>query len=262
MLQKFVASPSSARRFVWFLLPALLAWPARADDPKAGQVVYECSGYVVPVRQVLVSSRISSQVIELDAEEGKAVQKGHVLARLDPTEYKMKLEIAAAGLEIARARLVKIKAKGNEHDFAIAGAEVARAKAEVEQAQWQLDGTTIRAPLSGTILMKRTEAGNRVNHRAFGGSSGICEIADLRELEVAVDIVERDISRFAKGQPCLIQLDAYPRTTYQGQVSRIMPVADRAKGTIPLRVKIVVPAKDTRLRPEMRAVVKFLKDSV
>jgi multidrug resistance efflux pump len=261
MFQKRVGSPSFARRFAWVFLSALLVWPARADDPKAGQVMYECSGYVVATRQVVVSSRVSGQVIELDAEEGKAIQKGHVLARLDPSEYKTKVEIAAAGLKLARARLDKIKAKGNEHDFAVAEAEVARARAEVEQAQRHLDATTIRAPLAGTILRKKTEVGNLVSQRAFDIPSGICEIADLRELEVTVDIPERDISRLTRGQACLIQLDAFPRTTYQGQVSRIMPVADRARGAIPVRVKIAVPARDTQLRPEMRAVVKFLKDA-
>jgi RND family efflux transporter MFP subunit len=255
MSQKHVLSSFPARRFAWLLLPTLFVLPIQADDPKGGRVVYECVGYVVCTRQVVVSSKVSGQVIELNAEEGKLVHKGDVLARLEATEYKPKLDAAVAGLQLARA---KLKTSSNEKDIAIAEAEVAVARAKVEQAQWQLDATTIRAPINGTILAKKTEAGNIVSHRAFQVSAGICEMADLRELEVTVDIPERDIGIVAKGQACRIQLDAFPKTTYKGQVSRIMPIADRAKGTIPVRVKIEVPDKDTQLRLEMRANVKFI----
>jgi RND family efflux transporter MFP subunit len=236
----------------------LLALPALADEPRGRQVAYECAGYVVPIRPVVVSPKVSGQVIELNAEEGTVVHKGDVLARLENGAYKAQLEAAKAGLQLALAKLAKIKSGVNEKDLAIAEAEVARAKAEVEKAQWQLDATVVRAPLSGTILAKKTELGSIVSPRALNVSPSICELADLRELEVTIDVPERDVSRVAKGQACLIQLDAFPKTTYKGRVSRLMPVADRARGTIPVRVKIEVPDKDTQLRPEMRAVVKIL----
>ena len=55
----------------------------------------------------------------------------------------------------------------------------------------------IRAPSDGTILSKKTEVGNLVNPAAFNVAAGICEMADLTELEVDVSVPERDLERVA-----------------------------------------------------------------
>jgi len=140
-------------------------------------------------------------------------------------------------------------------------AEVQQAEAELAKAQWRLDNCTIRAPISGTILKKNAEEGNIVNPIAFNGSFSICDMADLSDLEIELTIQERDISRVFLGQQCKIRTEAYPDREYQGAVSRLMPIADRAKGAIPVRVKVSVPAEEegVYLKPEMGATVSFLK---
>src|SRR5262249_3512664 len=58
---------------------------------------------------------------------------------------------------------------------------------------------------------------------------------------------ERDIAQVFQGQECRIVAEAFPnRKPYEGVVSRLMPTADRAKGAIPVRVKVKIPA-DARL---------------
>src|SRR5262249_11367225 len=148
--------------------------------------VCQAAGYIVPLSQVTVSPKVSGEVVELNLEEGKVVKKGDILARLEATEYKSDLDAAKARLDLASARLDKIKGNANEKDLAIARAEVALAKAELEKAQWRLDATIIRAPVSGTILTKKAEVGNVVNPAAFNITASICEMADLRKLEVEV----------------------------------------------------------------------------
>ena len=71
-------------------------------------------------------------------------------------------------------------------------------------------------------------------------------------------LVAMDVARVAKGQRCLIRLEAFPATVYKGVVARLMPVADRARGAVPVRVRIEVPRGDAKLRPEMGAVVTIL----
>jgi hypothetical protein len=106
-----------------------------------------------------------------------------------------------------------------------------------------------------------TLEGNLVNPIAFNGSFSLCELADLSDLEVELNIQERDISTIFKGQQCRVNAEAYPDRTYDGYVSRLMPIADRAKGAIPVRVKLTVPADEEGiyLKPEMGAIVTFLK---
>lgn len=142
----------------------------------------------------------------------------------------------------------------------LAKAEVQQAKADLAKADWRLGNCTIKAPVSGTILRKNAEEGNIVNPIAFNGSYSLCELADLADLEVELNIQERDVARVFKGQRCRVRADAFSERVYDGIVSRLMPIADRAKGAIPVRVKLSVPADEegVYLKPEMGAVVAFL----
>jgi HlyD family secretion protein len=144
----------------------------------------------------------------------------------------------------------------------VAKAEVLQAEADLAKTEWRLGNCTIKAPISGTILKKNAEVGNVVNPIAFNGSFSLCEMADLSDLEVDLAIQERnDLARVYPGQKCKIRAEAFPDRVYDGVVSRLMPIADRAKGAVPVRVKLTVPAEEegAYLKPEMSAVVSFLK---
>lgn len=146
----------------------------------------------------------------------------------------------------------------------IAEAELRAAEAELARSQWRLDNTIISAPITGIILKKNAELGNLVNPVAFNGSFSLCELADLSKLEVELDIQERDISKVQRNQRCRIRSDAYPQRFYEGFVSRLMPIANRAKGVVPVRVKIAVPADEQGqfLKPEMGATVTFFAETI
>lgn len=135
------------------------------------------------------------------------------------------------------------------------------AQSNLEKAKWKLDNCKIRSPITGTILKKNAEEGNLVNAIAFSGSVSLCEMADLSDLEVDLTIQERDVSRVFKGQKCKVRAEAYPDRVYTGVVSRLMPIADRSKGAIPVRVKLSVPREEegVYLKPEMGAIVTFYK---
>jgi multidrug resistance efflux pump len=141
----------------------------------------------------------------------------------------------------------------------VAEAEVGSAKADLVKAEWRLDNCTIVAPITGTLLRKNVEEGNIVNPVAFNGSYSVCDMADLSNLEVDMSIQERDISRVFRDQKCVVRAEAYPERPYSGYVSRLMPIADRAKGSVSVRVKIRIPPEEegVYLKPEMGAIVTF-----
>lgn len=144
-----------------------------------------------------------------------------------------------------------------------AEADVLQARADLAKAQWRLDNCTIRAPINGTILKKNAEIGNIVNPIAPQGSFSLCDMADLSDLEVELNIGERDISVIYPGQRCTVRSDAYPDRLYEATVDRLMPIADRAKASIPVRVKVKVPQEEegVYLKPEMGVNVTFYKPS-
>lgn len=145
-----------------------------------------------------------------------------------------------------------------------AEAQVRQAEAELRRVKWRLDNCIIVAPISGTVLKKNAELGNLVNPVAFNGSFSLCDMADLSKLEVELSIQEREIAKVKKGQRCKVQPEAYMDRSYDGVVSRLMPIADRAKGAVPVRVRLKVPADEEGqfLKPEMGAIVRFYDEIV
>jgi HlyD family secretion protein len=153
----------------------------------------------------------------------------------------------------------------------LARAQVTQAQGVLEEAQKNLKNCTITAPTTGIVLTKKAELGGYVNPLAFGAAGYLCEMADLRDLEVELDIQERDISRVKTGQRCRIMPEAGQRDEsflkthpqgYAGVVSRRMPVANRAKGAVTVRVKVEIPPEERSgeyLLPDMGALVSFLK---
>jgi multidrug resistance efflux pump len=153
-----------------------------------------------------------------------------------------------------------------------AQAEISQADADVRKAEWRFNNTRVVAPIAGVILTKKTEEGNIVNPSAFsnGLSASLCEMADLFRMEVDLAIAERDIAKVFKDQECRIRAEAFPNRIYTGHVSRIMPIGDRGKSSVAVRVVINFPAVDGKgrplaqerqgeyLRPEMGAIVTFL----
>jgi multidrug resistance efflux pump len=147
-----------------------------------------------------------------------------------------------------------------EKRMAAAKAEVQADEADLRKAEWRLDNCTIRAPITGTILKKNAEEGNIVNPIAMNGSYSLCDLADLSDMEVEINVQERDVSKVSVGQTCRVRAEAFSDRLYHGVVSRLMPIADRSKGSIPVRVKIDIPREEegVYLKPEMSALVSFL----
>jgi HlyD family secretion protein len=184
---------------------------------------------------------------------------------VSPKDYE--LAESAYKSQVQRVKRLDIAKKllevgPRDERIAAAKAEQAQAEAELVKAKWKLDNTIVRAPVSGTILSKKAEKGNMVNPAAFsnGLSASLCDMADLSDMEVDLAIAERDIGKIFKGQKCRVKAEAFPERAYAGFVSRLMPTADRAKGAVPVRVKIDIPREEEGryLRPEMGAVVTFL----
>lgn len=61
----------------------------------------------------------------------------------------------------------------------------------------------------------------------------------------------------------MIRSEAFQDHPYDGYVSRLMPIANRSKGSIPVRVKVLIPRElvGVHLKPDMGAIVAFYKKS-
>jgi RND family efflux transporter MFP subunit len=158
-------------------------------------------------------------------------------------------------VEDYEARLAAAEARVGVQEALVEAAE-----ASVGVAEANLENTYIRAPFNGTVLRKDAEVGEVVAPVATGGGltrGAVVTMADLETLEVEVDVNEAYIAQIANGQPARITLDAYPDSSYQGEVRQIVPTADRQRATVLVKVSIL--EKDPRILPEMGARVDFVE---
>ena len=251
------------------------------------------NGYVVARTRASVSAKLAGRIAELRVSEGSNLRKGEIIARLDNADYQAQAASAAAALTTARADLLEARAGRNvaareaerlralraqdpelisEEEFEAvssravqaaaraqsAQARIAEAEANLSFARANLENTVIRAPFTGTVLRKEAELGEVVAPSVGGGLTrgAVVTMADLTTLEVEVDVNEAYIARITSAQPARITLDAYPDTSFRGQVRQVVPTADRQRATVQVKVSIV--DRDPRILPEMGARVDFL----
>jgi HlyD family secretion protein len=132
-------------------------------------------------------------------------------------------------------------------------AEVAQAKALVAKARVAMENTVINAPISGIVLERHGAVGENVRQESVDGPLFI--LADLKQLEVQVDVEEQSLGKLQVGQPCRIIPDAYPDKSYEAKICRWQPQVNRARAVV--RVVLTITDPDELLLAEMncRAVI-------
>lgn len=259
--------------------------------PSQTFAVLNASGYVVAQRKAAVASKITGRLISLSVEEGSRVKTGEVIARLENEDSLAALNRARANVNLARSNLDQAKAELEDAQLShhrneqlvgkgfIAQATVdasdaryKRAKATVaaqeaairaseaalEEVKVMVEYSNIRAPFDAVVLTKNADIGDIVTPlgAAANAKAAVVTIADMRSLQVEVDVSESNISQVKVGQPCEIRLDAFPDFRFKGTVHMIVPTADRSKASI--LVKVAFKEMDPRILPEMSAKVAFL----
>jgi RND family efflux transporter MFP subunit len=292
------ASSGGGRRLLWLApavavvaIGAALAISKRTSEVKVATVTetgggsatsagINANGYVVARTKASVSAKIPGRMEYLGVNEGSRVRKGEVMARIESQDYQAALAAARAAVAEAQAQLAQgrrdlERAKNLKREELIAQAELenagsrvdvfeaqlASARARQKLAEANLENTRVRAPFDGTVLRKDAEVGEIVAPASAGGGltrTAIVTMADLATLEVEVDVNEAYIAQIRNAQAARITLDAYPDTSFSGQVRQVVPTADRQKATV--QVKVSILDRDPRILPEMGAKVVFTRE--
>jgi HlyD family secretion protein len=165
----------------------------------------------------------------------------------------------AAVVETMRQQFELMKAGPRTEAIDAQRATVRQLDGALAMATIDLGNTIIRSPLTATVLERNVEVGEFVTTGFVGdrGAKGyVVSIADLNDLRVELDISQNDFAKVSARQSCYIVTDAYPDKKYPGIVDQISPEANRQKGTVMVKVKVLDP--DELLKPEMNATVSFL----
>lgn len=245
-------------------------------EVKTIEQLVSATGKIYPETEVKLSSEVSGEIIDLPVREGQQVSKGELLVRINPDLIQSALSQSRASMQnteaqhtqaLANEAKAKIAFDRNknlfdkgvisasewesiETEYKVAKAtvesayfNVQSALANVKQAEDNLARTTIYAPMDGTVSMLSSELGERVVGTAQMTGTEILRIADLLRMEVEVEVNENDIVKVALGDKAEINVDAYPKRKFKGEVTEIANSADadlKADQVTNFKVKIKI----------------------
>ena len=229
---------------------------ARLQELETGSRPQEIEASHAAVEQAAANLRYA----ELNRKRMEKLVSESVASQQQLDNARTQHEVCQAQWQSAQKNFELVRIGPRSEQIEYARAQVAQAKAALDCVQTQLDSTLIRAPVTGTVLERLVERGEMVTTMNFGGTSGVkasvVSLADLKDLQVELDINQNDFPKVMPKQDSLVTTDAYPDRVYQGVVDEIAPQANRQKATIQVKVKILEP--DEYLRPDMNAKVSFV----
>lgn len=228
--------------------------------------------------EVRIGSQVSGVVQKLHVSIGDTVEKGDLLAEIDPAQFIANRDQAVAVLKNARAslayresntarqaRLYKDKAiSADEYDqarrnLAMAQAEAERQEANVRLLETQLSLTKVYATISGVVASVSTQEGETVI--SSFSSATFVTIIDLNRLEVWAYVDETDIGRIQKNQQAIFTVDTYPDIEFSGVVREVYPQAELKDNVVNYITVIEIEKSETgTLRPEMTATLNIIQD--
>lgn len=226
---------------------------------------------------VRVGSQVSGIIRRLNVTVGSRVERGGIIAVVDPSEQLARLDQVKAQLvidRVARDKAVRdldrvrpmpaglIPAQQVDDlrwGVQLANARIAKSEADLHAAEVDLSYTTIRAPIAGTVSSVSTQQGETV--AASFAAPTFVTIVDDGALELVAMVDETDIAGIGAGQSVRFSVEAYPGRDFEAIVRRIDPTATIISGVVnyPVIAEIAREAKD--LKPDMTANILITRAS-
>ena len=230
------------------------------------------SGSLSPLVQTTVKSKVAGEVLALNVREGQEVKQGEVLARIETRYLKATLDTQQATLDKARADLALAKLNRdnseamlkehfisqNAYDSAASTYEadlatMKAAEAQVVLAQLAWDDAVVRAPISGTVVSRLAQPGERVD---IDGS--IVGLVDLSQMEFQALAPASEIPGVKVGQIAHFKVSGFGDRLFDGRVERINPMTEQ--GSRSITVYLSVPNPDGALKGGMFGQGNLLLD--
>lgn len=255
------------------------------------------TGTIQPRDFVDVGTQVSGQLRKLHVEVGSNVKQGDLLAEIDPTVYRSRVDADEAQLGNLRAQLADREAQRvlaeqqlsrqrnlqredatsaealqtAEATLLSATAQIAALRAQIRQVESQLRGnaanlgyTKIYAPMSGTVVSQTAKQGQTLN--ANQQAPIVLRIADLSTMTVETQVSEADVAKLRIGMPVYFTTLGGQGRRYYGTLRQINPTPKVVNNVVLYDALFDVPNPNQELMTQMTAQVFFVvaaaKDAV
>jgi RND family efflux transporter MFP subunit len=220
--------------------------------------------------QVRVGSQVSGIVRKLNVTVGSHIQKGDIIAEIDPRPLQARVEQArtqAAMDEVGVGKAERDLKRGQqlfaegvlpaqqkedlEWQLKSAQAKLDKSRRDLAAAEIDLSYAVIRAPISGTVASVSTQEGETVA-ASFAAPTFVTIIED-NALELVAMVDETDIANVRPGDTVNFTVEAYPSREMPAIVKRIDPVATIISGVVNYPVMAAIQKDGRLLKPDMTA---------
>jgi len=263
------------------------ARPVRVENVRreAAAAGLRYSASIQPREQVALAFKVGGYVREMrqvqgvdgawrNLQQGDAVTRGMVLARLHSADYQERVNQARASLAEAEASLIKARSDSAraealyaakaltrpEYDSATASLAAATARVEggraaLESAQISLRDASLVSPSDGVVLSRGVEVGTLA-----GVGTTAFTIADLTSVKAVFGVPDLVIPRARLGTAIKVTSEAFGSEEFPGQVTAVSPAADAQSRVF--NVEVTIPNPKGQLKAGMIATVEVAPASL
>ena len=217
------------------------------------------SGTMTPQQSATLRSELSGPIVATYAEQGQAVKRGQLLARIDDTAIRQAFVAAQSSERAARLTLENAQhdaerekrlesagavaprdVEATDRALAAAQAGMADAESQLTAAQRQLDKTSFRAPFNGLVSERPVNAGDVVQP-----GTAVVTVVNPASMRLEGSVPAEQLGALKIGTPVLFTVNGYGGQTFTGRIDRINPTADPA--TRQVRVYVTIPNEKSTL---------------
>ena len=257
-----VAAIGAAGAFTW---NANASRPAAVAEPvlrpaRVAEIHYRphnhsllLAGTVVPRVETVLGFRVAGKVISREVDVGATVTPGQLIARIDPTDYRLAVDNARAALVSAEADYARAKADLERYQMLRGSAvfmpqtldqrqslasttlaHVDQAKSQLATAENNLAYTELKADAAGVITAVQAEVG-----QVLPQGQGMVKLARSEELEILVGVPEHRLKTVRDASQITFELWSDAGRRYTAKLRELSPSADPLTRTYPARFTVI-----------------------
>lgn len=211
------------------------------------------AGIVAPRIETTLGFRVAGKVISREVDVGAIVQPGQLIARIDPTDYRLAVDNARAALASADADYTRAKSDLDRYQMlrgsaafmtqtldtrqsvsSTTSARVDQARSQLSSAENNLAYTELHADAAGVITAVQAEVG-----QVLAQGQGMVKLARSDELEILVGVPEHRLKTVRDASKVTFELWSETGRRYAARLRELSPSADPMTRTYPARFTVV-----------------------
>lgn len=248
------------------------------------------TGIINPISTVNIGTQVSGIIAEIYVDYNSKVNKGQLLALIDPQTFEATVDQRQAALDIAKAELEvtkndivyykkhldrikklnrsqystdkELETAQRDYSNAIAQktlkeAEIKQAEAALKQAKIDLEYTRIISSVDGVVISREVEVGQTVA-ASFNTPTLFNVAEDLTKMQIEASVVEADIAKVKDGQKVEFSVDSFPDEIFEGVVTQVRNNPITTSNVVTYEVIISIDNRELKLKPGMTANVEII----